>query len=138
VGRPLNGANGASGEQRAQDEPDTCVDADLETTGLLPSRRLPQPTTESIALVTVLAALGDPVRLQIMQVLYRRKDHDDWRVMSDAIGVSHSNISHHLRILREAGLTSTAVEGRRRHVDVRVDDLEKRFPGMLASILAAD
>jgi len=49
--------------------------------------------------------------------------------------VSASTRSHHLRILREAGLTVTRVEGTQRMVSLRRDDLESRFPGLLDAVL---
>jgi len=49
--------------------------------------------------------------------------------------VSASTRSHHLRILREAGVTVTRVEGTQRMVSLRRDDLESRFPGLLDAVL---
>jgi hypothetical protein len=51
------------------------------------------------------------------------------------VDVSPPTVSHHYRVLREAGLTTTSVEGRRRVVTIRHDDLEARFPGLLAAVL---
>ncbi len=51
--------------------------------------------------------------------------------------VSVPTLSHHLRVLREAGMTSTRVDGKHRYVSLRATDLEARFPCALASILAA-
>ena len=45
-------------------------------------------------------------------------------------------LSHHWRVLREAGLTTTTVEGRRRWIVLRRDDLQRRFPGLLNAVLA--
>jgi DNA-binding transcriptional ArsR family regulator len=45
-------------------------------------------------------------------------------------------MSHHWRVLREAGLTSTMVEGRTRWVELRADDIEARFPGLLSAVLS--
>jgi DNA-binding transcriptional ArsR family regulator len=45
-------------------------------------------------------------------------------------------MSHHLRVLREAGLTRTRVEGTRRYVSLRREDLQARFPGLLEAVLA--
>ena len=47
-----------------------------------------------------------------------------------------STLSHHLRVLREAGITHTHVLGSRREVSLRWGDLETRFPGLLTAILA--
>ncbi|MFK0022957.1 ArsR/SmtB family transcription factor [Streptomyces sp. NPDC090798] len=46
-----------------------------------------------------------------------------------------STVSHHMRIMREAGLTSTRAVGRNRFVRLRRDDLDARFPGLLDALL---
>ncbi|MFF7022755.1 ArsR family transcriptional regulator [Streptomyces klenkii] len=51
------------------------------------------------------------------------------------LGLSNPTISHHYRVLREAGLTRTFVEGRKRVVRVRRQEMEDRFPGLLEAIL---
>lgn len=48
-----------------------------------------------------------------------------------------STRSHHLKVLREAGITRTRADGTERHVRLRYDCLNARFPGLLDSILAA-
>jgi DNA-binding transcriptional ArsR family regulator len=52
--------------------------------------------------------------------------------------VSKSTLSHHLKVLREAGITHTRVVGTTRLVSLRDAELEERFPGVLGSVLAAD
>lgn len=54
------------------------------------------------------------------------------------VELSAPTISHHYRILREAGLTRTVADGRKRIVRVRRDDPEKRFPGLLDAVLTSD
>ena len=44
-------------------------------------------------------------------------------------------MSHHLKILREAGVTSTRPEAMRCRVSLRRTELNRRFPGLLAAIL---
>jgi len=51
--------------------------------------------------------------------------------------VSKSTLSHHLKVLREAGITHTRVVGTTRLVSLRASELEERFPGVLDSVLAA-
>lgn len=50
--------------------------------------------------------------------------------------VSNSTLSHHLTVLRSAGVTRTLDEGTRCYVHLRSDELEQRFPGLLDSVLA--
>jgi DNA-binding transcriptional ArsR family regulator len=54
-----------------------------------------------------------------------------------ALPVSDSTRSHHLRVLRDAGVTATRVVGTRRLVSLRREDVDARFPGLLDSVLAA-
>ena len=52
-------------------------------------------------------ALGDPVRLQILKLLPTEPTcHDACNVsrLAERIGLSQPSISHHLRILRQAGI----------------------------------
>jgi DNA-binding transcriptional ArsR family regulator len=51
--------------------------------------------------------------------------------------VSKSTLSHHLKVLREAGVTHTRVDGTQRMVSLRTIELEERFPGLLSSVLTA-
>ncbi|ELQ08740.1 ArsR family transcriptional regulator, partial [Pseudomonas fluorescens BRIP34879] len=47
-----------------------------------------------------------------------------------------SSMSHHFRVLRDAGLVHTRSVGTTHMNSLRRDELETRFPGLLASILA--
>ena len=52
-------------------------------------------------------AVGDPVRLQILQILPREPNCEhacNVSSIADQIGLSQPATSHHLRILRQAGL----------------------------------
>lgn len=89
-------------------------------------------------MVTVLTALADPTRLTLMRAMYSRPGPADCAVVAEAVEVGAPTVSHHYRVLREAGLTTTTVEGRRRVVTIRREDLEARFPGLLAAILTPD
>ena len=101
-------------------------------------RTLPQPTLDSITMTTVLAALADPVRLSLMRGIYANRESIDCSLVGGTVDVGAPTVSHHLRVLREAGLTTTFVDGRKRFVRVRTEDLEARFPGLLDAILAPE
>ena len=103
------------------------------------ARTLPQPTTDSIDLSTVLAALADPVRLDIARTLFRQSGPASCSCVAEESGVEVSapTISHHWKVLRASGITSTEVVGRNRIIQLRTEDLEKRFPGLLTAILDA-
>ena len=82
----------------------------------------------------VLHALSDPVRLQIVRVL---ADRGEIACSSLHSAVTKSTMSHHYKVLREAGLTHTRASGTQRLVSLRQDEVEDRFPGLLGSVLHA-
>lgn len=93
-----------------------------------------EPASTEIDLPAVMGALADPVRVEIVRVLAAEGE----KVCGTfELGVAKATRSHHLRVLREAGLTHTRTEGTRRHVSLRRDDLDARFPGLLDALLAA-
>jgi DNA-binding transcriptional ArsR family regulator len=94
------------------------------------------PRREDLRLEAVLQALGDPVRLSIVRDLYGSPEPQRPCGMF-ALPVAKSTASHHFRVLREAGVISQRVIGRERLNELRSDDLEARFPGLLASVVAA-
>jgi DNA-binding transcriptional ArsR family regulator len=96
---------------------------------------LEHPAVEDLDLVEVLQALGDPVRLQVVRYLAETDDRVACHEIP--IPVSKSTGSHHLKVLREAGIVRTDVEGTRKYPTLRRDDLEARFPGLLDSVLLA-
>ena len=97
---------------------------------------LPEPTPEDIALESVFHALGDPVRLEIVRKLNATDEAKACGTFDLPVG--KSTASHHFKVLREAGLIRQRLDGRERLTELRLDDLEKRFPGLLKSVLAAD
>ncbi|MCK8468729.1 helix-turn-helix domain-containing protein [Microbacterium sp. KSW4-16] len=48
--------------------------------------------------------------------------------------MSQSTLSHHVKILREAGIVQNDPEGTRCLLSLRTVDLEKRFPGLVDSL----
>lgn len=97
-------------------------------------RNLHHPRVDELTLPDVLHALSDPVRLQIVRTLAER---EEMSCSSVEASVSKSTLSHHFKVLREAGVTHTRVNGTHRLVSLRVDELEDRFPGLLESVLEA-
>ena len=95
---------------------------------------LHHPDADQISLSNVLAALGDETRLAIIGSLAR----------CEGIGMvcgqfsdltSKTNLTYHVAKLREAGVVNVRPEGTRRRVTLRREDLDRRFPGVLDTIL---
>lgn len=89
------------------------------------------PKLSEISLTGVLAALSDPVRLSLVCRLSKGEELARGQF---AVDVCNSTLSHHLKILREAGITQTRWEGTRCFVSLR-PDLDELFPGMIQQIL---
>lgn len=95
-------------------------------------RNFPHPKLDEVELPDLLFALSDPTRLNIIAMLADGAEHSAGEV---AGGIPKSTMSHHLKILREAGLTRTEPDGMRCRITLRRAEVERRFPGMLDAIL---
>jgi DNA-binding transcriptional ArsR family regulator len=93
-----------------------------------------EPHGDEMTLAAVMAALSDPMRVAIVRQLAAEGERT---CGTFDLGISKATRSHHFRVLREAGLTHTRVAGTRRHVSLRRDELDARFPGLLDALLAA-
>lgn len=94
-------------------------------------KQLDHPDVNEMRLETVLAALADPMRLGIVSVLSFEKEHSASDFDCD---IASSTLSHHLKVLREAGVTSHRKEGTRCFVSLR-PELDEVFPGLLKTVL---
>jgi DNA-binding transcriptional ArsR family regulator len=97
---------------------------------------LPEPRPAEMTLESLFHALGDPVRLEIVRKLHAAGEAKACGTF--ALPVGKSTASHHFKVLREAGLIRQRLEGRERLTELRLSDVEERFPGLLKSVLAAD
>lgn len=93
-----------------------------------------QPLREEIALPKVLHALSDPVRMEIVLKIAQAG-----QVACGAFNIPmpKSTLSHHFKVLREAGVVASRREGNELINSLRFDDLEARFPGVIGAIIAA-
>ena len=91
------------------------------------------PATEDIDLPLVLRALSDPQRRRIVRTL--ADEPTPRRCGSFDLDVTKSTLTHHFRVLREAGVIEQRVEGTARLNSLRREDLDQRFPGLLDAIL---
>lgn len=98
-------------------------------------RNLHHPAVAELSLDAVLAALADPVRRNVAC----RLSHctEEQACLELELPVSKSTASHHFRVLREAGVIRQKYRGTSIMNSLRRDDLEARFPGLLAAVFAA-
>ena len=92
------------------------------------------PDVTEITLTVVMAALSDPIRLGLVRLLSAGQERG-WGELQAP--VAKSTLSHHLRVLRDAGITRTRQEGTRCFVTLRHNDIHARFPGLLDAVLTA-
>lgn len=105
----------------------------------MPRSQRPRPAPEhpdagEFDLLDVLHALSDPTRMSIVRTL--RADPER-ACGTFGVDVAPSTLTHHFRVLREAGVIRQRDDGNRRWTSLRLDDLDARFPGLLDTVVAA-
>ena len=98
-----------------------------------PSTLLPHPAVDEFVLTEVLAALADPIRLEMVKGLH--ESGVERTCSSFALPIAKSTASHHWKTLREAGVVYAREEGTKKYHGLRTADLEARFPGLLESVV---
>ena len=95
------------------------------------------PDLKNIPLSAVLHALSDPLRLDMVRALACGERRMNCTQAAAATGEqpSPSTCNHHLRILREAGLIESTREGVQVVNRLRRAEVDKRFPGLLETVL---
>jgi DNA-binding transcriptional ArsR family regulator len=91
------------------------------------------PAKRDLEMAAVLHALSDPHRLQIVRRLSSEKE--PCRCGNFNLDVTKSTLTHHFRVLREAGVIEQRREGTARLNSLRREDLDERFPGLLDAVL---
>ena len=93
------------------------------------------PARDEIRIETVLHALADPVRLDMVRQL--AGENKELSCSGFDVPVTKSTLTHHLRTLREAGIILGRQQGTSRYNSLRRNDLDELFPGLLQGVLAA-
>ncbi|MFF2073879.1 ArsR/SmtB family transcription factor [Kitasatospora sp. NPDC058162] len=94
------------------------------------------PAVDELDLRTVMGALADPLRYGVVAALLREADGTARTCASFDLPVSKSTLTHHFRVLREAGLIRQVDRGNSRAATLRRADLDTRFPGLLGLLRA--
>lgn len=95
-------------------------------------RALSHPASDEIELTRVLHALSDPVRLDVVRQLDRGGEAT---CAALDCGRPKSSMSHHFRVLRDAGVVRTRTDGAAHMNELRRAELDRRFPGLLEAVL---
>lgn len=83
-------------------------------------------TDDAEAMAPVLAALADPVRLRIISMLAAAPEGSACGCdLESPLGLAQPTVSHHLRVLREAGLIEGTKQGRWVHYRVVPERLDE-------------
>jgi DNA-binding transcriptional ArsR family regulator len=98
------------------------------------ARPFHHPAEADLTLDGVLHALSDGIRRAIVAKLIAAGGLNCGQSCDD---LPPSTISHHHRILRDSGLIRSERRGVAVFNSVRQDELDRRFPGLVANILAA-
>jgi DNA-binding transcriptional ArsR family regulator len=92
---------------------------------------LAEPAIDDLKLEAVMGALADPLRLTIVRKLLLESEDYDHTCGWFGFDRPKSSLTHHFKALREAGLIRQRQYGLERRSRVRVEDLNRRFPGLL-------
>lgn len=99
-----------------------------------PSREVVYPERGEITIYGVLSALADPTRLEIVRII----DSEGEQCIGEFCRfTTKQNVTHHMKVLREAGLIKGRYEGRYKYISVRRDLIDDMFPGLLDALLGA-
>lgn len=89
-----------------------------------PAARPEVPRAEAEALARVAKALGDPIRLQLVDVLRRHAGKVCVCELTPLFEVGQPTVSHHLKVLREAGIVDSERQGLWAYYYVRPEAME--------------
>jgi DNA-binding transcriptional ArsR family regulator len=100
-------------------------------------RPLFHPSIEDITVEGILHALSDPVRVHIFAEIASAQCAQTCSAFLEVSNrsVPKSTLSQHFKALREAGLIKSERKGVEMHNTSRCDEIDARFPGLVAAII---
>ncbi|RJG46072.1 MULTISPECIES: helix-turn-helix domain-containing protein [unclassified Mesorhizobium] len=96
------------------------------------------PELDEIGIGPVLSALADPLRRRVVAELARAPEGTERTCASFGLPVTKATLTHHFRVLREAGLIRQINRGNSRTAALRRDDIDAKLPGLLSLVAAND
>jgi DNA-binding transcriptional ArsR family regulator len=102
-------------------------------------RPLAHPAIEDVQLEGILHALSDPVRVAIFTNIAGAECAQTCSAFAEVNDkpIPKSSLSHHFKVLREAGLIRSERQGVEMRNTSRCLEIDKRFPGLLQAIINA-
>ncbi|SEB44360.1 MULTISPECIES: ArsR/SmtB family transcription factor [Rhodococcus] len=94
------------------------------------------PATADLELGTVLSALSDGHRRRVIVELARLPVDAERTCQSFGMPLAKQTVTHHFKILRNAGLIKEVDYGNRKAISLRKHDIDQRFPGLLDVLVA--
>lgn len=102
-------------------------------------RPILHPSIEDVSVAAILHALSDPVRATIFAQLAGQgcvQGCSTFAMVGER-AIPKSSLSQHFKVLRDAGLIHSERQGVEMRNTSRCGEVDARFPGLLATILAA-
>lgn len=102
-------------------------------------RPLFHPSIEDVTVEGILHALSDPVRVAIFTQIAASQcpqNCSNFLKITEK-SIPKSTLSQHFKALRDAGLIRGERRGVEMHNTTRCQEVEKRFPGLIAAIVKA-
>jgi ArsR family transcriptional regulator, arsenate/arsenite/antimonite-responsive transcriptional repressor len=82
--------------------------------------------------VTVFAALSEPIRVRMLQMMAQQGENDlPCTALDEELPIAKSTISYHVQILRRAGLIGVRKAGRNYFYQLRNETFDTFAPGFL-------
>ncbi len=99
-------------------------------------KNLNHPSREDISIYAILYALSEPLRFSIVEQLANGEELTCGGFKLPCTK-GKSTMTHHFKVLRDAGLINTRVDGREHYTSLRRQDIEVRFPKLLDALIMA-
>lgn len=84
----------------------------LDTTACCAPTTTPMSTSDAERLAATFKALGDPTRLKLLSIIARSEGQEACVCdLTEPVGLAQPTVSHHLKVLAEAGFVSRSKRG---------------------------
>ncbi|QHI95130.1 helix-turn-helix domain-containing protein [Aristophania vespae] len=90
------------------------------------------PDFSEITILTVLKALADPIRLDLVRQLHKLGKANCTTLLGKR---PKSSMSHHFQVLRDSGIIHTQIKGVQHINAIRRQELDEHFPGLMEAVI---